>query len=188
MYWLSEIPNIHFFFLTHSHQASVWFMLWKLWLEPDSGQEVERISVSNIPHAAEQHAFSHTRQVCGMSALSSYLSQNHSYKESAMVKGSNWVWGSLGLFIKLGDFHRGKSLLIKFSKFAWLLANSPLLRLLSGSWSTRFSPFQKPQLLESSAVIYSLTEGTQNLQFSSQMNLKQKIKINQNAADKEINF
>lgn len=93
MYW----DTWHSFFSWHIHtkQISVRFTLWKLWFEADSGQGVERISLSNIPHAAEQHAFSHTWQVHGMSALSSYLSQNYLYKRSAMDKGSNWVWGSL---------------------------------------------------------------------------------------------
>lgn len=94
----------------------------------------------------------------------------------------------LCLFIKLREFHRDKSLFIKFSKFVWLFAKSPSLRLLSGSWSTRLTPFQKLQLLKSSAVVYSLTEGTQNVRFSSQMNLNLKVKIKQNVTDEEINL
>lgn len=123
------------------------------------------------------------------SALNNYLSQNHLYMEVRLTKQMTGFEGHWTLLIhQINGFHGDKSLLIKFWKYVWLFANSPSSRLLSSSWCTRLTAFQKPQLLESSGVVNSLTEGIQKVQFSSQMNLKLKVKIKQNVTDKKINF
>lgn len=170
--------------------------LWKLWLAPGSGQEVERISVS-ISHMQQNNMLFHIpgkymqwADFLFYVVLSTTTHHRITCTWKVLLTKQVTRFGVTGLcwFIKLREFHRDKSLLIKFSKFVWLFANSPLLSLLSGSWSTRLTPFQKPQLLKSSVVVCSLTERIQNVQFSSQMDLKLKVKTKQIVADKEINY